>query len=246
MNSTNKIGATSSDHPLEDWLASSTSANLHLLFTSFLNRYRPELDILWVLLTYSPFLVPTYSYLSAEKTRANNFPHPAMLGHILVAPLYVLRWHARYAATRVWPRPELFDLVLFTTFWVSSTSLEFSRVRKGLPVPLFRAGFQVAIAMHGACFAAAWWAPGGRDAALFRATVKFFNWFASFRGTLTLIGRVDPPLMKSPAAWTSLVMMTSASYAWWEAGLPDAAPVFMVLTGTLALIKQALTERIAS
>lgn len=239
MNST--IG-TSPVVPLEGQLAASTSNLVHLV-TSTLSRYRPELELLWVLLTYSPFLVQTYSYVSSKKTRASQYPYPGMLSHLFLAPLYVLRWHARYAALRVWPQPELFDLILFAGFWLSSVSLEFSQVRKGRAVPLLRAGFQVAIAMHGVCFAAAW--VQGRDPALFRATVKFFNWFASFRGTIRLLGYIDPSLMKSYKTMASLTMVASGSYAFWEAGLPMGVPLFLLSSAALVLVKRALTERIA-
>lgn len=246
--STPNIGAASkADLPLEGRLL------LLPLLMSFLNRYRPELDMLWVVLTYSPFLVPTYEYLSTRKTRFRKYPHPAMLAHILVAPLYILRWHARYAALRAWPQPEVLDLVLFAAFWASSVGIELSRTvgkgRGGLQVPLLRAGFQVAVALHGLCFAAAWYGVPGlvpsRDPAMFRATVKFFNWFASFRLAARLVGRLDPELAKSPAAMTSLAMMMSASYALWEAGLPNAVPVFMAGTGLLVLAKRTLAERMA-
>lgn len=228
---------------------------------TIVNRYRPELDILWVLLTYSPFLYQTYSYISSRKTRAHQYPYPAMLGHIFVAPLYILRWHARYAALRVWPKPEPFDLVLFATFWLSSLSLELSRVKQGRDIPLVRAGFQVAIAMHGICFAMAWtsssssssFLPGGglngqnqQAAALwFRATVKYFNWFASFRGGGRLLARLDPKLMKNPVAAVSMTMVTTGSYALWEAGIPNAVPVFLLSMAALVLGKRALAEKMA-
>lgn len=239
MNST--IGAASNVPP-EEWFATSAS-NLPHIVTSFLSRYRPELDLLWVLVTYAPFLAQTYTYTSTKHTRARNYPYVVMMGHIFIAPLYVLRWHARYAALRVWPKPELLDLVLFTTFWISSVGLEFSQVKKGPAEPLFRAGFQVAIAIHGACFAAAWL--GGRDPTMFRATVKTFNWFASFRGAMRLLRLVDPRLQKDYKSLMSLTILTSGSYAFWEAGVPSAAPAFLLGVGALVLVKRALVERTA-
>lgn len=240
MNATT-IG-TSSVLPHEGGFATSTSNPLHLLL-AVLSRYRPELELLWVLLSWSPFLARSYSYASPKVTRVSAYPYPSMLAHIFVAPLYVLRWHARYAALRVWPKPELLDLVLFSAFWLTSASLEWARNRVGPRYPVGRAGFQVAIMMHGVFFAAAWW--GGRDPALFRATVKFFNWFASFRGARLLLARVDPKLMANYHASSSMIATTSACFALWEAGVPNAIPVFLVSVVALATAKQALAKRMA-
>lgn len=243
MNSTSIIGAASVLSLEGGGFTTSTPSNLPHLFSSTLSRYRPELELLWVLLSYSPFLVQAYSYTSPQYTRVRRYPYPVLLVHILVAPLYVLRWHARYAALRVWPQPEPTDLLLFAAFWISSASLEVSRVKMGLAIPLMRAGFQVAIAMHGGYFAAGW--VGGRDPAAFRATVKFLNWFASFRAVGRLWSRIDRRLVKTPASAYSMTMMTSGCYAMWEAGVPNGVPVFLVATMALVLVKQALAGRIA-
>lgn len=228
--------------PLEGRVATTTPSPVHL-FTSTLSRYRPELELLWVLLTYAPFMVQTYSYVSPRKTRVRQYPYPGILIHIFMAPLYVLRWHARYAALRVWPQPELFDLILFAGFWLGSVSLELSRVRKGAAVPLVRAGFQVTIALQGAGFAAAW--VRGRDAALFRATVKFCNWFASYRSVTRLWAYLDANLAKNYAIASSLTMVASGCYAVWEAEVPYGVPLFLLSTAALVMAKRTLTERIA-
>lgn len=216
------------------WLAQSAS--------SVLSRYRPELETLFVLVMYSPFLVQTFSYSSAKLTRARGYPYLPMLAHIFVGPLYVLRYHARYAALRAWPKPDATDLALFALFNVSSFLLELRRSRSPYSTPVIRSGFQAAILMHAAVFAASWF--GGRDAGLFRASVKFLNWFAWFRLTERSLPILDPRLgqMKNYATKFELTMVMSASLAVWEAGVPAGVPVVVGMFSTFLLGERIIAK----
>lgn len=216
------------------WLAQST--------LSVLSRYRPELETFFVLAMYSPFLVQTFSYSSAKLTRARGYPYLPMLAHIFSGPLYVLRYHARYAALRAWPKPDATDLVLFTLFNASSFLLELRRSRSTYSTPVIRSGFQAAILMHGAIFAVSWL--GARDAALFRASVKFLNWFAWFRLTGLSLPVMDPRLgqVKNYATRTELTMVLSASVAVWEAGVPAGVPLILGMVATFLLGERVLAR----
>lgn len=118
-----------------------------------------------------------------------------------------------------------------------------------LPVSIFRAGFEVAIMMHGICFAAAWvpWGSGGgggRDPVLFRAAVKFINWFASFRSAGYLIAWVDPRLAKGSSIFVrnEVNMIASGSFAMWESGIPAGVPIFLLSIAVLVIVKRTLAK----
>lgn len=236
MNSTTiPSGPVSSPLGLQaQWLAQSAS--------SVLSRYRPELETLFVLVMYSPFLVQTFSYSSAKLTRARGYPYLPMLAHIFVGPLYVLRYHARYAALRVWPKPDATDLVLFALFNVSSFLLELRRSRSPYSTAIIRSGFQSAIVMHAVVFAASWF--GGKDATLFRTSVKFLNWFAWFRLTEKSLPVIDPRLgqMKNFATKFELTMILSASVAVWEAGVPAGVPIVAGMLSAFVLGERLLAK----
>lgn len=216
------------------WLAQSA--------ISTLSRYRPELETLFVLALYSPFLVQTFSYSSAKLTRARGFPYLPMLVHIFVGPLYVIRYHARYAALRVWPKPDSTDLVLFALFNISSFILELRRSRSDYSTAVIRSGFQGAILMHAVIFALSWY--GGKDAGLFRASVKFLNWFGWFRLVEKSLPLLDPRLgqMKNFATKFEITMILSASLAVWEAGVPAGLPIIMGIIGAFVLGERALAR----
>lgn len=216
------------------WLAQST--------LSALSRYRPELETIFVLVLYSPFLAQTFSYSSAKQTRARGYPYIPMLVHIFVGPLYVLRYHARYAALRVWPKPDSTDLVLFALFNVSSFLLELHRSRSPSSTAVIRSGFQGAILLHAIVFAASWY--GGKDAGLFRASVKFLNWFGWFRLVEKSLPLFDPRLgqMKNTATRFELTMVLSASLAVWEAGVPAGLPVIVGMLATFVFGERALAK----
>ncbi|KAG6360480.1 hypothetical protein INS49_011542 [Diaporthe citri] len=213
---------------------------------SVLSRYRPELETLFVLVMYSPFLVQTFSYSSAKLTRARGYPYLPMLAHIFAGPLYVLRYHARYAALRVWPKPDTTDLTLFALFNVSSFLLELRRSRSPYSTAVIRSGFQAAVLMHAVVFAASWF--GGRDAGLFRASVKFLNWFAWFRLTEKALPVMDPRLgqMKNFATKFELTMVMSASLAVWEAGVPAGVPVIVGMVAATLLGERVLAKMLLS
>lgn len=216
------------------WLAQSA--------LSTLTRYRPELETLFVLFLYSPFLVQTFSYSSAKRTRARGYPYLPMLAHIFAGPLFVLRYHARYAALRVWPKPDTTDLALFTLFNISSFLLELRRSRSPYATPVSRSGFQGAILMHGVVFAASWL--GGKDAGLFRASVKFLNWFGWFRLIEKSLPVIDPRLgqMKNTVTKFEITMILSASLAVWEAGVPAGVPLISSIIATMMLGERALAK----
>ena len=216
--------------------------SLALSANSFLSRYRPELETLFVVAMYSPFLAKTFSYSSAKLTRARGYPYFPMLAHIFVGPLYVLRYHARYAAMRVWPKPDSTDLVLFALFNASSFLLELRRSTNPYTTGVIRAGFQGAIFMHAVIFALSWY--GGRDAELFRTSVKFLNWFAWFRLVEKSLPVLDPRLgqMKNFSTKFELTMVLSASLAVWEAGVPAGVPVIVMIHAIFLLGERVLAK----
>jgi len=236
MNSTTKpSGPISGPLGLQmQWLAQST--------LSALSRYRPELETLFVLVLYSPFLFQTFSYSSAKRTRARGYPYVPMVLHIFVGPLYVLRYHARYAALRVWPKPDSTDLVLFSLFNVSSFLLELHRSRSPYSTAVIRTGFQGAVLMHAVVFAASWF--GGKDAGLFRASVKFLNWFGWFRLVEKSLPIFEPRLgqMKNASTRFELTMVLSASLAAWEAGVPAGVPVVVGIHAAFLFGERALAK----
>ncbi|KAJ0125314.1 hypothetical protein J7T55_006659 [Diaporthe amygdali] len=209
---------------------------------SGLSRYRPELETLFVLAMYSPFLVQTFSYSSPKLTRARGFPYLPMIAHIFSGPLYVLRYHARYAALRVWPKPDPTDLVLFSLFNLSSFLLEVRRSRSSYSTAIIRSGFQAAILMHAVVFAASWLR--GQDPVLFRASVKFLNWFAWFRITERTLPVIDPRLRKMANFGTKfeLTSALSASLAVWEAGVPAGVPVILGMIATTVMCERVLAK----
>lgn len=209
---------------------------------STFSRYRPELETLFVLALYSPFLVQTFSYSSSKLTRARGYPYLPMLVHIFVGPLYVLRYHARYAALRVWPKPDSTDLALFVLFNVSSFLLELRRSKSDYTTAVIRSGFQGAILLHAVIFAASWY--GGKDAGLFRTSVKFLNWFGWFRLVDKSLPLFDPRLgqTRNLATKFELTMVLSTSLAVWEAGVPAGVPVITVTIATLLLGERALAR----
>lgn len=213
---------------------------------SFLTRFRPELELLWVILSYSPFLVNTFKFTSPKRAHARAYPYAPIIVHIFSGPMLVLRYHARYAAQRVWPRPEVTDLLLFSAFSLSSFLLEAYRSRSPHATPTVRTGFQAAVLLQAVLFAASWWTHGGGDPVLFRASVKFMNWFASFRATVGLTGFVDPRLA-APASFArriEVTMVVSGCFAVWEAGVPAGVPAFLGLMGVLMVVERAVAETV--
>jgi hypothetical protein len=216
------------------WLVEST--------LSAFSRYRPELEMLFVLALYSPFLAQTFSYSSARLTRARGYPYFPMLLHIFVGPLCVLRYHARYAALRVWPKPDSTDLVLSALFNISSFLLEVRRSRGDYTTAIVRSGFQSAILMHGAIFAVSWY--GGKDAGLFRASVKLINWFGWFRLVERILPLFDQRLgqMKNAGTKAGLTMVLSGCLAAWEADVPAGVPGILVMFATFVFAERALAK----
>lgn len=211
---------------------------------SYLARFRPELELLWVLLSYSPFLVKTFQFTSSKFARARAYPHAPLVVHIFSGPMLVLRYHARYAAQRAWPRPEAADLLLFSAFSLSSFLLEARRSRAPHATPTVRAGFQSAVLIQAVLFGTSW-ARGG-DPAPFRAVVKFMNWFASFRATAALAGLVDPRLA-APGCFAlrmELTMLASGCFAVWEAGVPAGVPAFLGLVAGFMVVERAVAEAV--
>lgn len=205
-----------------------------------LSLYRPELEILWVLLTYAPYIPPSMAYTSRKLSRARNYPYIPLLVHILIAPMLVLRYHARYAATRTWPPPDVPDLVLFTVFNLTSFILEASRSSQHYNGPAGRTGFQAVILIQTVAFSTSWLQ--GRDPTLFRASIKIMNWFASFRILLQWAEKISPGLKKDyPLKWSSTVVL-SANFAMWEAGVPGGVPVFLGLTALFMVLERTVAE----
>lgn len=165
--------------------------------------------------------------------------------HIISGPLLVLRYHARFAAQRVWPRPELTDLVLFSVFTTSSFLIEAFRGKTPYSTPAIQTGFQVAILMQAVVFAVSW--VQGGDATLFRAAIKFMNWFASFRTLERVLGKIDPRLaeMKFFAQKFELTTVLSACFAMWEAGIPGGVPIYLGLLAVFMIAQRAVAETVS-
>lgn len=229
-------------------LATNSTISVPESFLDVANRkmssYGPELEFAWAILIISPFLVNpwTFKYTSPKVARARNYPHLPLLVHIFTSVMIVLRYHARFAALRVRPRPDSVDLVLFSVFILSSFVVEAHRSAK--QVPTVRSGFQAGILIQAMAFAASW-AKGG-DPALFRAAVKYFNWFGSFRTTSALLGSgsIDPRLagMKNFALRYEVVMLVSGSFAVWEAGVPAGVPMFFGVAAALMILERAVAD----
>lgn len=227
--------------------ALSDASNAKMTSIPFTTRFRPELELLWVLVSYSPFLYRTFQYASPKIARSRLYPWPPIVVHIFSGPLLVLRYHARYAAQRTWPRPETADLLLFSAFSVSSFLLEAYRSRVPFMTPTIRTGFQAAILLQAVAFGAAWLGgDGAGDPVLFRAVVKFMNWFASFRLTVGLAGFIDPRLEAAGnfAQRYEVAMVSSGCFAVWEAGVPMGVPVFLGLMAVFMLLQRAVAETI--
>lgn len=235
MNST-----TAKPHPVFD----ATNIMIMSSLSSFVTRYRPELELLWTLTICTPFLARTYSYLSPTITRARSYPYPSMLLHILLPPLIILRYHARYAATRTWPQPDFTDLVLFTLFNASSFLLEVSRSPSSYTTPPIRTGFHAAVLIHAALFFSSWLS--GRDAGLFRAAVKLLNWFASFRAAEKLLPKIDARLseVKSFATRFEMTMLLSGCWGMWEAGVPGGVPWFLGAIAGFMVLERGVAEAV--
>lgn len=226
--------------------SSSLSSLAHLVA-----RFRPELELLWVLLSYAPFLGMTARFTSPKFARARSYPYPPLVLHIATGPLLVLRYHARYAAQRAWPRPDAADALLFAAFSLSSLLLQARRSRTPYSTPAIRAGFQASVLLQAALFGLAVLprgvGGGGGDPALFRAAVKYTNWFASFRATYGLLGVVDPRLagVRSFAQRFEVATVVSGCFAVWEAGVPAGVPVFLGLVAGLIVMERAVAETVS-
>lgn len=216
----------------------SMSTKLQTNFT----QYRPELEILWVLLTYSQFLPDKARYASPKLARVRGFPHIPMVTHILASLTLVLRYHTRYAITRVWPHPELLDLVLLATFSLTSWVLQAARSTMSYCSSPRRTGFQAAIIIQSVLFAASW--IQGRDPTLFRASIKLLNWFASYRFVAQWITRIDPTLKPNFIMQQSAIVILSAVFATWEADVPGGAAGFLVLVAALMVVERTIAEAI--
>lgn len=221
-------------------------ANVEMPTLSYLlenfTLYRPELELLWVLLTFAPFLPTTMRYTSGKFTRARRYPYIPLFIHIVTGPMLVLRYHARYVATRAWPKPELSDLALFAAFNLTSFLLEAARSGQSYYTPAGRSGFQAAILIQTLVIGASWLR--GRDPALFRASVKLFNWFASFRAFSRWAGRINPSLEKDYDLKWSTTIVLSGTFAMWEAGVPAGVPGFLGLVAVLMVVERAVAEMI--
>lgn len=196
--------------------------------------------MLWVLLTYAPFIPPSMAYTSRITSQARKYPYIILLVHILIGPMLVLRYHARYAATRTWPQPDLSDLVLFSVFNLTSFVLEAYRSNQHYNTPAGRTGFQAVILIQTVVFGASWFQ--GRDSALFRASIKAMNWFASFRALSQWAGWISPGLKKDYSLKWSTTVVLSATFAMWEAGIPGGVPLLLGLTALFMVLERAVAE----
>lgn len=205
-----------------------------------LSLYRPELEILWVLLTYAPFIPPSMAYTSRRTSQARKYPYIILLVHILIGPMLVLRYHARYAATRTWPQPDLTDLVLFSAFNLTSFILEASRSSQHYNTPAGRTGFQAVILIQTVVFSASWLQT--RDPTLFRVSIKIMNWFASFRALSQWAEWISPGLKNDYSLKWSTTVVVSATFAMWEAGVPGGVPLFLGLSALFMVLERAVAE----
>lgn len=193
-----------------------------------------------MLLTYAPFIPPSMAYTSRRTSQARKYPYIILLVHILIGPMLVLRYHARYAATRTWPEPDLSDLVLFTVFNLTSFILEASRSSQQYNTPAGRTGFQAVIFIQTVVFGTSWLQ--GKDPALFRASIKLINWFASFRVLSQWAEWISPELKKDYSLKWSTTVVVSATFAMWEAGVPGGVPFFLGLTALFMVSERAVAE----
>lgn len=154
--------------------------------------------------------------------------------------MLVLRYHARFAATRTWPQPDVSDLVLFTVFNLTSFILEASRSSQHYNTPAGRTGFQAVILIQTVVFGASWLQR--RDPALFRVSIKIMNWFASFRILSQWAERISPGLKRDLSLKWSTTVVLSATFAMWEAGVPGGVPVFLGLTAFFMVMERAIAE----
>ncbi|CAN8103910.1 unnamed protein product [Discula destructiva] len=181
-------------------------------------------------------------YSSAKVARARKYPYFPTIVHIFTGPMLVLRYHARYAATCEWPRPESADVVLLASFCVTSFLLEAARSALEYVSPVWRTGFHAAIFIQPAIFSVSW--IRGGDPALFRASIKMLNWFASFRLLMPLLTRIDPNLKKNFVLQSSTNVLLSGVFAMWEAGVPAGVPAFLGLVAVLIIVERAIAEAI--
>lgn len=96
--------------------------------------------------------------------------------------------------------------------------------------------------MHAVIFAASWL--GGKDAGLFRASVKFLNWFGWFRLVEKSLPVIDPRLgqMKNAVTKFEITIISSAFLAVWEAGVPAGVPLIIGIIATILLGERALAK----
>ncbi|PSR80255.1 hypothetical protein BD289DRAFT_490938 [Coniella lustricola] len=196
-------------------------------FQSVVEQYRPELEIAWVLLIFGPWLASAARFRSRKHAVSRGFSYRTLAVHISAALLLVIRYHARFAATRVWPQPELTDAALFTAIAISTFLVEKRSAKRQRPIE--RIGFQVAVVVQSATFIAAW--ALDRDAALFRAAVKFLNWFAWVRYFLVALPMIDSRLGMARHYRTRWDVAVSGSgcLIMWESGIPSGLPIFLTL-----------------
>lgn len=207
---------------------------------SVMEQYRPELEIAWVLLIFGPWLASAARFQSRKHAVARGFSYRTLLAHITAALLLVIRYHARFAATRTWPQPQLTDAVLFTIIAISTFLVEKRSAKRQRPIE--RIGFQVAVVVQSATFVAAWVLD--RDAALFRAAVKFLNWFAWVRYFLVALPMVDARLGEAKNYRTRWDVAVSGSgcLIMWESGIPGGVPIFLGLILVVFAVERVLAR----
>lgn len=211
---------------------------------SALTRYRPEAEILFTIALYSSFLAKHITLSTTPKrARARGFPYPTLLVHILTSYALVARYHVRYAGMRTWPVPDTTDLVAFTIFSLTRIHLEAIKAR---PQPVaFRASIHTAILLQIGMFAASWL--GGRDPALFRTSIKLFNWFAWFRLTVPALDVIEPRLkpMRNIGPKVEVAALVSMSISLWEAGYPYGVPLQIGLLSLLVMGERAVAGMVS-
>ncbi|KAF3762832.1 hypothetical protein M406DRAFT_72819 [Cryphonectria parasitica EP155] len=207
-------------------------------------RYSPELELLFRIAIFTPFIPKSMKHLKPKTNKAKNFPYIPMLVHLVTGPLQFIRYYAKYVTTRTYPLPDEVDFVLMSLFLLSSALLQISRSKANSTI--IKTTFQTTVIQQGVPFFLGYhW----NDANLFRLSVQLLNWFSWFRITHRVLPRVVPHRFKGLGKYVvcyEATLVLSSCVAMWEVGYPGGVGAFLGILTVLLSLERTLTRNIAS
>ena len=189
----------------------------------FLRQWRPQIDLLYTIILYTPFLLPaaTRHFKSSKTAKMMGYPYKALLVHLIAGSIELLRYHVMALSAE--PSADGIDVTLCILQAVTSMLL-CKGINRGNKF-VIRTSFQ-ALALQRMLATGISYAT--TSPTWHRASIKILNQFIYNRYLLGELVKLDIFPGGRPSAFSALVF-ASGSVALWEGDYPWGVPMFSAL-----------------